>query len=110
MYTVYNIALAGLSINLTPSLSFFLVMGSIRPHNYENCDQKKGYCPVEDERVLRQKCYNVLFDACEECRESWYTQERDDDHVYVRALDMSQAITLSGPSTRSRSRSVQNAS
>ena len=88
MYTVYNIALAGLSINLTPSL----------------------YCPVEDERVLRQKCHNVLFDACKERRESWYTQERDNDHVHARTLDMSQAITLSGPSTRSRSRSVQNAS
>jgi len=88
IYTVYNIALAGLGINLTPSL----------------------YCPVEDERVLRQKCYNVLFDACEERRECWYTQERDDAHVHARALDMSQAITLSGPSTRSRSRSLQNAS
>jgi len=80
---VYNIALAGLGINLTPSLY---------------------------RRVLRQKCYNVLFDACEERRERWYTQERDDAHVHARALDMSQAITLSGPSTRSRSRSVQNAS
>ena len=88
IYTVYNIALAGLGLNITPSL----------------------YRPVKDETVLRRKCYNVLYDACEEGRQFWYSQKLDEEHVCAHALDVSQPITVSGPSTRTRSRSVQEAS
>ena len=49
-----------------------MVMGSIRPHNYENCDQKKGYA---DARPIG---------SLGEAKSDEYDDEYDDEREYER--------------------------